>query len=105
MYHSYTYTSQRPILVMADRIHVVLDPAEKERFRAAAEREGKTLSAWLRDVAQDRLRARSGRGLDTADELGAFFRHCDEREVGREPDWESHRRVIERSVASGATDT
>jgi len=88
---------------MADRIHLVLDPTEKERFRAAAAREGKTLSAWLRDAAKEHVAARAGeRGLRTPEEVEAFFQLCDEREVGREPDWEAHRQVIERSIRSGA---
>lgn len=88
---------------MADRVHVVLHTAEKERFRAAAAREGKTLSAWLRDAAQERIAAADrDRGLATPQDLEAFFRRCDEREVGREPDWEVHRQVIERSIGSGA---
>ncbi len=91
---------------MADRIHLVLDSAEKERFRAAAAREGKTLSAWLRDAAQERVAAREReRGLRTREDLEAFFRHCDEREVGQEPDWEAHRLVIERSLRSGEGDS
>ena len=91
---------------MADRIHLVLDPAEKERFRAAASREGKNLSAWLREAAEERLAAsQTERGLRTPEDLAAFFRRCDERELGREPDWEVHRQVIERSIRSGAGDS
>lgn len=90
---------------MADRIHLVLHPAEKERFRAAAAYEGKSLSAWLRDAAEERAAATDRhQGLRTADELAAFFRRCDEREKGREPDWEVHRQVIERSIRTGAGD-
>ena len=91
---------------MPERIHLVLDPAEKERFRAAAVREGKTLSAWLRDAAEERLAiAVRQRGLSTREDLEAFFRRCDQRESGREPDWEAHRKVIERSIRSGAGDS
>lgn len=90
---------------MAERIHIVVEPAEKERFRALAEREGKTLSAWLRDAARDRAAAAdAGAALDSEEALRAFFEACDRREAGSEPDWEEHRRVIERSIAGGAAD-
>ncbi|MHB1193228.1 MAG: antitoxin [Longimicrobiales bacterium] len=91
---------------MVDRIHLVLDRAEKERFRAAAEREGKNLSAWLRDAAEERVAAsQRARGLRTSEDMAAFFRRCDQRESGMEPDWEAHRKVIERSIRSGAGDS
>lgn len=91
---------------MPERIHLVLDPAEKERFRAAAVREGKTLSAWLRDAAEERLAAaQREHGLRTPEDLAAFFRRCDQRESGREPDWEAHKQVIGRSIGSGAGDS
>lgn len=81
---------------MADRIHVVLDPADKERFRRLAAREGKTLSAWLRDAARDRAAAAEAHeGLETEEGLRRFFEACDDRESGREPDWEEHEQVIE----------
>ena len=84
------------------RIHVLLDEADKERFRRQAEREGKSLSAWLRDVALQRLAALERRtSIATVTELDAFFSACDAREHGREPDWNEHRRVIEESKRSG----
>lgn len=58
-----------------------------------------------REGEQDPHRADGCRDLDTPEELEAFFKECDQRELGREPDWEAHRRGIERSVASGAADT
>ncbi len=88
---------------MAERIHLVLEPAEKERYRSAAAREGKSLSRWLREAAAQRLAAaEEQRGIDSLQALDAFFRECDEREVGREPDWEAHRQLIEHSMAAGA---
>ena len=84
------------------RIHVLLDEADKERFRRQAEREGKSLSAWLRDVALERLAAvERGASIATVEQLDAFFSACDSRERGREPDWDEHRRVIEESKRSG----
>ncbi len=91
---------------MSTRIHIVLDPAEKERFRRQAEREGKSLAAWIREAAREKLAADARRvSIQTVEELRAFYAACDRRETSREPDWEDHRRVIERSARSGGTDT
>jgi hypothetical protein len=91
---------------MKKRIHIVVDETEKERFRLRAREEGKSLSSWLRDAARRVLaEAGGGRQLDTLEELGDFFRSCDEQETDREPAWEEHRRVIERSAKSGTADT
>lgn len=89
---------------MTTRIHIVVDEEEKERFRRRAEREGKTLSAWLRDAAREKLRQEGPLRLDTLKELRAFFAACDAREGRAEPDWEEHRRVIEGSARSGAAE-
>jgi hypothetical protein len=91
---------------MTERIHIAVDAAEKERFRRLAEREGKSLSGWLRDTAREKAEAAAVRPtLETEEALRSFFKACDGRERGREPDWEQHRRVIEGSVASGAAPT
>lgn len=87
------------------RIHIVLDENEKARFRSQAEREGKTLSAWLRDAAREKLAEQGPGRLETMEELRRFFSECDRRETGTEPDWEQHVRVIERSRRSGAADS
>lgn len=87
---------------MKGRIHIVLDEAEKQRFRRQAEREGKSLSAWIRDAAREKLAEAAAVRLDTLDELRAFFAGCDERETRAEPDWAEHRRVIEASQRSGS---
>lgn len=88
---------------MTERVHVILDAAEKERWRRAAAAEGKALSEWLREAAAEKLAAEErGRRLDTRADLEAFFRACDDREVGLEPDWAAHRGVIEESIATGA---
>ena len=87
---------------MHDRIHLNVGREAKERYRAAAREEGKTLSEWLREAAEERWRAAHGRlALSNAKELRAFFRQCDELEEGREPDWDAHRRVIEQSIGEG----
>lgn len=85
------------------RIHILIDQAEQERFRRQAEREGKSLAAWLRDAARERLAAADRRPrMDSLGELRAFFAACAARETGVEPNWEEHRRVIEDSIRSGA---
>ena len=87
---------------MAERIHIVLGREEKERYRMAAAREGRSLSEWLREAAKERYAAsEERRGLETREDLKGFFSACDERESGREPDWEEHRRVIEGSKVQG----
>jgi hypothetical protein len=88
---------------MATRIHIVVERAEKERFRRMAAREGKSLSEWLRDAARERLlHTREQEPLDTPEALHDFFAECDRRERGREPDWHVHKDVIERSIEEGA---
>jgi hypothetical protein len=87
---------------VAERIHIVVDRAEKERYRRLAAREGKSLSEWLRAAAQEKLQAaRFAPNLDSREALDAFFADCDEREQGREPDWDAHEQVIEQSIKSG----
>lgn len=90
------------------RIHIVVERDEKERFRSAAEQEGKSLSEWLREAAREKLAAEGGLELDTLEALRAFWSACDDRaadrEPGREPEWSEHREVIERSIRSGAAD-
>jgi hypothetical protein len=87
---------------MANRVHVLLDDAEKARYRAQAAREGKSLGAWLRAAAEERLGAAAmHRDLRSRRSLEQFFAECDGREAGEEPDWEAHRAVIERSRTGG----
>ncbi|MFQ5690339.1 MAG: antitoxin [Gemmatimonadota bacterium] len=89
---------------MKTRIHVVVDMEEKARFRRCAQREGKSLSSWLRDAAREQLSRGPSTLLDSVEELRSFFDRCDAREPEAEPDWVQHRRVIERSARSGEAD-
>lgn len=92
---------------MTTRVQVVLDEAEREEFRGAAQRVGLSLSAWLREAGHARLdeEERPGR-IDSLAELDAFFAECDRRAGGgREPDWERHLEVIAASRKSGAPAT
>ena len=91
---------------MAQRIHLVVGSTEKERWRRLAERQGKSLSEWIRDLARAEAEAATTpRPLDTPEDLERFFAECDAREQGREPDWEEHLRVIADSVAKGSSGT
>ena len=90
---------------MSVRVQVVMDEVERERLRRAAEREGLSLSDWLRRAARDRLRSIEARKLSTVEDLRAVFAECDGRERGTEPDWQEHLAVIEESKASGRTAT
>ncbi|HUF51247.1 MAG TPA: hypothetical protein VMN60_10460 [Longimicrobiales bacterium] len=88
---------------MAARVHIVVSEAEKEGYRRHAARAGKTLSEWLRAAAREKVEAAEAQGgLPDGAALAEFFAACDERESGREPDWESHRAVIDASRAAGA---
>lgn len=90
---------------MAERIHIVVDREEKERFRRLASREGRSLSEWLREAARTRAASATEPELGDAQALRAFFTECERRERGREPDWSEHRERIERSKGSGGAST
>ena len=87
---------------MTARIHILLDEADKARYRRQAEREGKSLGAWLRDAAEERLKAAEARrSLKSRRDLEAFFSECDAREERDEPDWEDQKSLIARSRTRG----
>ena len=86
---------------MTSRIHLVLAEEEKALLERAARKEGKSLSAWLREAAREKLGNSGPPSLSTVHELKAFFAGCDGSEEGREPDWEAHRAVMEASRGSG----
>lgn len=91
---------------MSKRVQVILPDDEREVFARQAAREGLSLSAWLRRSGRERLAiARREARLSTVAKLRAFFRECDGRERGREPDWDDHRAVIARSAGSGTSGT
>lgn len=90
---------------MSDRIHIVVDRAEKERCRVLAEREGKNLSEWVRAAVRERAAGYADQpALDTPEALEAFFDECDRAhgpDAAREPDWEDHKRLIQESKIEG----
>ncbi len=84
------------------RIQLVLRDGDKERYLYEAKRERKTLSAWIREAAQEKLdkaEEDSQRPFASVEELNAFFRECDalNEGQGRELDWEEAKKIIEES--------
>lgn len=87
---------------MAERVQVLLAPEEKAKLLQQARRDRLSLSGWIRRAALDRLGALADEPrIRTKAELRAFFKECDRRERGAEPDWDQHRAVIERSIRDG----
>ena len=88
------------------RVQVLVEATEREAFRQVAEQEGKSLSGWLRESALDRLEAtKAAAKITSAADLRKFFKACDLREKGREPDWEEHLKAMEESRKTGRSGT
>jgi len=87
------------------RVQVILEDEEKARFQEQAVREGESLSSWLRKAGLHRLESAAGANIGTRKQLEEFFRLCDEREQGTEPDWHEHLEVMDASRRSGRTGT
>lgn len=81
------------------RIHVVIDAAEREAFRAQAQRDGQSLSEWLREAARERLARAGSRTLRSRDDLESFFAALDDARSDDRPeeDWEVVKARISRS--------
>ena len=90
---------------MAGRIHVVLDEREHAAFRATATAAGESLSEWLRRAGRERMEREQRTRLTSVADLRDFFRSCDEREIGGEPDWSEHLAVATRSRAGSVETT
>lgn len=87
---------------MSIRVQVILDEEEVTRFKSQAMKESKSLSAWLRDAGKKMIALnRQQQRLTDPDALKHFFRKCDEKEKGAEPDWEDHKRLILDSYQAG----
>jgi hypothetical protein len=85
-----------------ERIQVLLNQEELERFRGHAGAAGIALSRWLREAAlkqADELDHRER--LDSREALQAFFARCDALDdgAGDEPDWDD----VKRRLADGKT--
>jgi hypothetical protein len=86
-----------------ERIQILLDRLERERFRRLAQARGASLSAWLREAALKQAEVESRRTvMRSAEDLRAFFADCDAREIGTEPDWSEHLAVLDASRRQGA---
>lgn len=87
---------------MSKRAHIVLDEKEKEVYRRAAECEGLSLSAWIREAAREKLASSvRGRQVKTVEDLERFWAACRRSEKGVEPDWEQQKVRIGRSARTG----
>jgi hypothetical protein len=86
---------------MSTRVHLVLDTRERDAYRARAAAEGTTLSDWLRQAARERLARTTLPRISTLEDLDRFFDERTAAESGREPDWDEHLGVMERSRRSG----
>ncbi|GJL54584.1 MAG: hypothetical protein NPIRA02_17160 [Nitrospirales bacterium] len=70
-----------------------------------AQREGLSLSAWLRKAGKEKLLANEQqKPIYNKESLERFFLKCDTQAQGTEPDWDDHLKVIHRSRASGQAD-
>ena len=77
------------------RIHFVVKEPDKARYQTQARRENKSLGAWLREAAEEKLATATRSDRFTLNDLRRFNAECDARETGKqEPDWEVHKRTI-----------
>lgn len=86
---------------MAARIHLVVDEHERDAFRAGAAAQGLSLSEWIREAARERLERERPMEIATVADLDRFFAERRDVETGREPDWEQHLAIMERSRSAG----
>ena len=86
-------------------IQIDIPEEDRERFAKQAEREGKTLDAWLISVARQnspRPAAPADDRFRSVEELRAFFRDISANAgPGPEPDWEEHLKNIDESRRQG----
>ena len=84
------------------RIHFTVKEPDKARYQNQARRENKSLSAWLREAAEEKLAATTLSDRFTLNDLRRFNAECDARESGKEePDWDEHKRTIAGSKVRG----
>lgn len=82
---------------MPHRLHLILDDREHAIFRAQAKAHGLSLVEWLRVAGRAQVERSRPARITTVDDLRSFFAEQDAREIGREPDWEEHLAVLDRS--------
>ncbi len=80
---------------MSSRIHFVVKETAKVAYQTQARREGKSLGAWLREAAEEKLSTARRRKF-TGDELREFATQCDALHPpgSREPDWPEVKRML-----------
>ncbi len=84
------------------RIHFIVSDADKIGYQGQARREGKSLGAWLREAAPEKLASARLAGRFTREELKAPNARCDADTAGqKEPDWQEQKRLIAESKISG----
>jgi hypothetical protein len=87
---------------MSFRVQVILDKEDVALFKSQAMKESKSLSAWLRDAGKKMIEInRQNQRLTDPDSLNRFFRKCNEKENGVEPDWKDHKRLILAGYQAG----
>ena len=88
---------------MSLRVQVIVTLEERERLRAQAKREGKSLSRWMREAANTVYAQRCNQTPMSAQEVHALFDRC--RDLGSEvpaDDWEELKTSIEQERPSVA---
>ncbi len=84
------------------RIHFIVPEAEKAGYQSQAQLEGKSLGAWMREAAEEKLAAARPAKRFSAADLQRFLEECDARSGGkREPDWPEQKRLIAESKIRG----
>ena len=87
---------------MSVRVQVILEEKEAAQFKAQAQKESKSLSSWLREAGKKVLdETKKRESLKDPTSLKAFFKECDKREKGKEPDWEEHKQLIIEGYRTG----
>jgi len=82
---------------MSVRVQVILAEEEAAEFRSRAQRESKSLSAWLREAGQRMLqKTKTKETLIKLETLAEFFEACGRREQGQEPDWLEYKKMISK---------
>ena len=89
------------------RVQLVMPDDDRDSFVHQAQREGMSLSAWLRAAARERLETRqSVKQFDSPEDVEEFFKSCSALEGPEmEPDWSEHLRVISESRGRGVAVT
>ncbi|MDE0473754.1 MAG: hypothetical protein OXI50_04295 [Gammaproteobacteria bacterium] len=88
------------------RIHILIDEAQKVRYQSHAARERKSLGAWMREAAEEKIARSAPRRFASVQEFDAFVAECQARSAAdggleREPDWEETKKIILDSKIRG----